>query len=129
MTMNNTGAIGGALRTLAVLLVVTVAGGGGTRSLADDSVPRPVELWTNGAPGATGDSDEDKPAVYAYLPPPERNTGAAVLVCPGGGFTTRCVDFEGVLIAQWLESHGVAGVILRYRIRPLYQMKDSLLDA
>jgi acetyl esterase/lipase len=93
------------------------------------SLPRPVELWSNGAPGATGDSDEDKPAVYAYLPAADQNTGAAVLVCPGGGFTTRCVDFEGVLVAQWLKSHGVAGIILRYRIRPLYAMKDSLLDA
>jgi acetyl esterase/lipase len=96
---------------------------------SSQSAPRPVELWPDGAPGATGDSDEDKPAVYAYLPSPEQNTGAAVLVCPGGGFTTRCIDFEGVLVAEWLRSHGVAGVILRYRIRPLYQMKDSLLDA
>jgi acetyl esterase/lipase len=93
------------------------------------TIPKPIELWAKDVPGATGDSDEDKPAVYPYLPPPDKNTGAAVLICPGGGFNTRCTDYEGVLIAQWLKSRGIAGFVLRYRIRPLYTMSESILDA
>lgn len=92
-------------------------------------LPKPVELWPQGAPGATGQSDEDRPAIYSFLPAADKNTGAAVLVCPGGGFTTRCMDFEGVQICQWLKAHGVAGIALRYRIGPLYTRRDSIADA
>ena len=44
-----------------------------------------------------------------------------MLICPGGGFMTRAVDHEGVLIANWFKARGVAGFILRYRIRPIYR--------
>ena len=60
-------------------------------------IPEPILLWNKEAPRATGDSLEDKPAVYPFLPASDKNTGAAILVCPGGGNQTRCVDFEGVL--------------------------------
>jgi hypothetical protein len=93
------------------------------------TIPKPIELWMKDAPGATGGSDEDKPAVYPYLPPADKNTGAAVLICPGGGFNTRCTDFEGVVIAQWLKARGIAGFVLRYRIRPLYTLRESIQDA
>ncbi len=97
---------------------------------AEPAAPPPaVLLWSGQAPGATGDADEDKPAIYPYLPPAEKNTGAAVLICPGGGFMTRCADYEGVVVAQWLKARGIAGFILRYRIRPIYGMKESLADA
>jgi len=46
----------------------------------------PVLLWPNGAPGALGDKDQDKPTLTAYLPAPEKATGAAIVVCPGGGY-------------------------------------------
>src|SRR4051812_7062040 len=100
-----------------------------TANSPDPSAPEPIELWPGGAPGATGNSDEDKPAIYAYPAPVGKNTGAAFLVCPGGGFTTRCIDFEGVLVANWLNERGIGAFVLRYRIRPLYQMKDSVADA
>ncbi len=96
---------------------------------AAEPPPPAMLLWPDRAPGATGDTDEDRPALYAYLPSPEKNTGAAVLVCPGGGFLTRCADHEGVLVAQWLKAHGIAGFVLRYRIGPIYSRKESLLDA
>jgi hypothetical protein len=70
---------------------------------ADKPDFRTIELWPNGAPGATGTSDEDKPAIIPVLPDPAKATGAAILVCPGGGFTTRAVDHEGVLVANWLK--------------------------
>lgn len=96
---------------------------------ADKPNFRLIELWPKGAPGATGTSDEDKPAIIPVLPDAANNTGAAILICPGGGFTTRAVDHEGVLVAQWLKQRGIASFILRYRIRPLYERKDWLMDA
>src|SRR5476651_2085369 len=76
----------------------------------------PILLWPAGAPGATGVSDEDKPAVIPFIPEASKRNGAAVLVVPGGGFTIRAVDHEGVLIAQWLKAHGIAAFLLRYRL-------------
>ena len=101
----------------------------GAAAVAGEPAPRPIELWPAGAPGATGDSEEDRPAITPYLPPPGKNTGTAILICPGGGFMTRAVDHEGVLIARWFQERGVAGFILRYRIRPAYTTDESLLDA
>ena len=96
---------------------------------ADDPKLRTIELWPNGAPGATGSSDEDKPAIIPVLPTAAKNTGAAILVIPGGGFTTRATDHEGVLVAQYLKERGIACFILRYRIRPLYTRTEWLMDA
>src|SRR5271157_236345 len=84
------------------------------------TIPEPFLLRDKEVPRATGMSNEDLPAVYPYLPEAAKNTGAAILVCPGGGNQTRCVDFEGVLIANWFRDRGIAVFILRYRIAPLY---------
>jgi acetyl esterase/lipase len=100
-----------------------------TATIAAEPPSRTIELWPEGAPGATGKSDEDKPAITVSLPDPARNTGAAVLICPGGGFMTRAVDHEGVLIANWFRSRGVAGFVLRYRIGPIYARNVSIQDA
>ena len=97
--------------------------------IAAEPPSRTIELWPEGAPGATGKTDEDKPAITVSLPDPARNTGAAVLICPGGGFMTRAVDHEGVLIANWFKARGVAGFILRYRIGPIYARNVSIQDA
>ncbi|MBS1812914.1 MAG: alpha/beta hydrolase [Acidobacteria bacterium] len=100
-----------------------------TSSAFAQKLPDPILLWPNGAPGATGSSDEDKPAIIPMLPDAAKNTGAAILVIPGGGFMTRATDFEGVLVSRYLNERGIAAFILRYRIRPLYNRKDWLLDA
>ena len=60
---------------------------------ADQTLPAPLLLYANGAPGATGAADEYKPALYPVLPTPEKNTGAAILVCPGGGLTTLLTSY------------------------------------
>lgn len=88
----------------------------------------PILLWPGGAPGATGVSDEDKPAVIPFIPEAAKRNGVAVLVVPGGGFTIRAVDHEGVLVAQWLKDHGITAFLLRYRLRPLYSRNDWVLD-
>jgi acetyl esterase/lipase len=72
-------------------------------------------LWPNGAPGAKGTEDGDIPSLTIYLPQKEKATGAAVVICPGGGYGHLAMDHEGHQIAQWLNSFGVAGFILKYR--------------
>src|SRR3954470_24954283 len=108
------------LPQLALIIIVSTAV---AQKLAD-----PILLWPGGAPGATGVSDEDKPAVIPFVPEAAKRNGAAVLVVPGGGFTIRAVDHEGVLVAQWLKAHGITAFLLRYRLRPLYANKDWLAD-
>jgi len=72
-------------------------------------------LWPNGAPGAKGTDEGDKPTLTIYLPDKEKATGAAVVIFPGGGYGHLAMDHEGIQIAQWLNSIGVAGFILKYR--------------
>ncbi len=79
------------------------------------SLPKTELLWPNGAPGAKGSEDGDKPTLTIYLPPKEKATRAAVVICPGGGYGHLAMDHEGHQIAQWLNSLGVAGFILKYR--------------
>jgi acetyl esterase/lipase len=76
-----------------------------------------VLLWPEGAPGAKGDEDGDKPSLTICLPPKEKATGTAVVICPGGGYGHLAMDHEGHQIARWLNSLGVAGFILKYRHR------------
>src|SRR6188508_639708 len=111
------------LPCLLIFVFTTFAFSAPAQKLAD-----PVLLWPNGAPGATGFSDEDKPAVIPFIPEPGKRNGAAILVVPGGGFTIRAVDHEGVLVAQWLKDHGITAFLLRYRLRPLYNRNDWVTD-
>ncbi len=95
--------------------------------------PEPVMLWPGEAPLARGDTDEDRPAVTPYLPPPTSATGTAVIVCPGGGYVRRSEDHEGRQIAEWLNSFGVAAFVLRYRVGQIdgsgYRHPVPLMDA
>jgi acetyl esterase/lipase len=81
------------------------------------SSPTVELLWPDGAPGAKGTDDGDKPTLTIYLPARELATGTAVVICPGGGYGHLAMDHEGHQIAQWLNSLGVAGFILKYRHR------------
>lgn len=83
-------------------------------ALAADS--HKVELlWPDGAPGAKDNNDGDKPTLTIYLPAKDKATGAAVVICPGGGYGHLAMDHEGHQIARWFNSFGVAGFILKYR--------------
>ena len=79
--------------------------------------PVNVELWPDGVPGSKGDEPKDHPSMQVYLPMQGNATGAAVLICPGGGYGHLAMDHEGKQIAEWLNSFGVAGVVLDYRHR------------
>lgn len=54
--------------------------------------------------------------IVAFLPSADRSTGAAMIVCPGGGFTVNYYTKEGANVAAWLADHGVAAFVLKYRL-------------
>jgi acetyl esterase/lipase len=85
-------------------------------------------LWPKGAPEAVSDKEEDKPSLTVWLPPADKATGAAVVVCPGGGYGALAVGHEGKDPAEWLNKHGVAALVLRYRIAPRYHHPAPLRD-
>jgi acetyl esterase/lipase len=89
-----------------------------------------MPLWPLGAPGAKGtDPDKDVPGVTVFLPPSETATGAAVVVCPGGGYGMLAVDHEGKQVAEWLNGLGIAAFVLKYRLGPRYHHPAMLHDA
>jgi putative heme-binding domain-containing protein len=94
-----------------------------------------VPLWPGGAPGSEGKKTPEKvleqskgakhdrrvssihePSLTVYLPAKEKATGAAVVICPGGGHRVLAIDHEGYEVAQWLAKEGVAGFVLKYRL-------------
>jgi acetyl esterase/lipase len=96
---------------------------------AGNAEPPKVEpLWPGKAPGAMGDADKDKPTLTISLPAAEKANGAAVVVCPGGGYGNLAMDHEGRQIADWLNQRGVAAFILKYRLAP-YRHPVPLQDA
>lgn len=85
-------------------------------------------LWPTAAPGAMGTEDIDKPTLTLFPAAPEKANGAAVVICPGGGYGHLAVNHEGVQIAQWLNSHGVSAFMLKYRLGPKYHHPAPMLD-
>lgn len=104
-------------------------------SLSIAADPPTYPLWPGGAPGAvgkeTGDANHsgDVPTITVYLPPKEKATGASIVICPGGGYGFLAADHEGKQVAEWLNSIGVAGVVLKYRLAPKYKHPAPLDDA
>ncbi len=72
-------------------------------------------LWPDGAPGALGKADKDLPTLTPYLPAPEKATGAAIVIYPGGGYANLATH-EGVDYARFLNEFGIAGFVLKYRL-------------
>ncbi len=64
------------------------------------------------------------PTITAYLPPPERNTGTAVVIAPGGGFRLLAMGHEGWRVAEYLAERGVAAFVLKYRLVQLDGIQD-----
>ena len=98
-----------------------------TATLAQTPAPRTELLWPAGAPAAVGSEDRDKPSLTIWPAPQPR--GAAVVVCPGGGYANLAVDHEGKQIAAWLNSLGVSAFVLQYRLGPRYRHPAPLQDA
>ncbi len=87
-----------------------------------------LKVWPGGAPDNNGMTlPEEKydgvrvrnvseAEMYVFLPAKDKNTGAAVVICPGGGYVIEAMDHEGYEIAKWLANHGIAGIVLKYRL-------------
>lgn len=82
-----------------------------THAQTNNSFP----LWPDGAPGALGKEAKDIPTLTVFLPSPEKATGAAIVICPGGGYG-GLADHEGSQYARFLNEHGIAGFVLKYRL-------------
>ncbi len=84
-------------------------------SLHISAQPTSFPLWSNGAPGALGKEDKDIPSLTVYLPDSAIATGAAVVICPGGGYG-MLANHEGEHYARFLNEQGIAGFVLKYRL-------------
>lgn len=120
----------GRLRLLTAFLILGVTT---PLALADDKNPSPlvgpiVYLWPDGAPGAVGKEESDRPSISVYHAPADKANGAAVVVCPGGGYGFLAVDHEGHQVAQWLNRLGLSAFVLQYRIAPRYHHPAPLQD-
>ena len=103
-----------------ILLMVPVC----TSLFAAESFELP--LWPDGAPLGEH-AKAESPNMTIYLP--ENPNGAAVVIYPGGGYWALAMDHEGHQVAEWLNSFGVAGIIVSYRRGPGAEHPVPLLDA
>lgn len=94
----------------------------------------PVKIWPGKVPGEKGDIEAEKildprggkpvtritnvtePTVTVFPAPKDKANGAAVVICPGGGYSILAYDLEGEEVAEWLNSIGVTGILLKYRV-------------
>ena len=114
----------GKMKTLFALWVLL---GGLAWAVAQTSNSFP--LWPDGAPGALGNAPKDIPTLTCFLADPEKATGAAVVICPGGGYG-GLANHEGEPYARWLNEMGLAGFVLKYRLGPSgYRHPAMLQDA
>lgn len=113
-------------------------------TLAADQ-PRVLDVWPGKVPGETSSIGEEKvleskpgekqvkritnvskPTLTVFRPAKEKDTGTAVVICPGGGYNILAWDLEGEEVAAWLNSLGVTGIVLKYRVpRRPDQPKDK----
>jgi acetyl esterase/lipase len=83
--------------------------------LSRAEIQTPIPLWPDGAPGALGNTTNDIPTLTPYLPGATNATGAALVICPGGGYC-MLAPYEGNDYALWLNQHGVTCFVLEYRL-------------
>ena len=109
------------MRVLFILLCVAFT----ISSSAQDLV---IDVWPNGAPTDNGLSgpevelENNRVAnisvakMYVYFPEGKINTGAAMVICPGGAYIREAMSHEGYEVAEWLKERGIAGIVLKYRL-------------
>lgn len=117
------------VRHIVRALVLTFLAAGAVSAAFNN--PDSIPLWPNGAPGSEGKTAPEiftetngvwrvesihDPSITPHLPSKETNTGAAIIILPGGGHRYLSIENEGHLIAKWLAEHGIAGIVLKYRL-------------
>lgn len=119
------------LRPFLIVSFVAAVGGG---SLCGAEVGEPIVLWPEGAPNEKGDIGPEgaqpgkpgdntirlgnvtRPTLTVFRPAKEKDTGAAVIVCPGGGYNILAFNKEGTEVAEWFNTLGVTAFVLKYRV-------------
>ena len=104
-------------------------------SAAELKISKLINVWPNTVPGEINNlppetltthehrgapikkyNNVSNPTLTVYKPDPEKDTGTSVVICPGGGYNILAWDLEGTEVAAWLNSIGVTGVVLKYRV-------------
>ena len=94
-----------------------------------------LDVWPDKPPGETGSIGPEKvvdqkpgdkpikiltnithPTLSVFRPARDKDSGVAVVICPGGGYNILAFDLEGEEVAAWLNSIGVTGIVLKYRV-------------
>lgn len=92
---------------------------------------KPAEqlLWKGAPPFANGTEKKDLPRYQVYSPDEAKNTGAAIVVFPGGGYGHLAMGHEGHDIGVFLNKHGVTAIVVQYRLGPKYHHPTQITDA
>ncbi|WP_380879248.1 alpha/beta hydrolase [Sphingomonas sp. DBB INV C78] len=118
------------LAFLSPILMWAMVAPAAAQNLDPPSDPAAIKLGTGGVTGSTGPEiwwrqggklsvrNVTEATLTPVLPAPDKATGAAVVIAPGGAFRTLAMDQEGWSIARWLADHGVAAFVLKYRLVP-----------
>ncbi len=115
-----------------ILLITLSALTCAARAADPPAAPDVMEIWPGQVPGEQGDfgPETDKtiapgqvrrtniarPTIQFFRPPADKDTGLAMVVCPGGAYKHLAVDQEGLPACKWLNSIGVTAVMLKYRV-------------
>lgn len=128
--MHGIGSFGKTFHRALLLAGLTVIAALSSTAPAAEPAPPPerVSIWPGRAPIGDGNFETAEVRITVHRPAPEKANGAAVVICPGGGYGGLVVGAEGHGIAQWLVSHDIAGVVLEYRL-PHGRSMVPLLDA
>lgn len=92
----------------------------------DPLEPQQIQLWNGNAP--IGGGEFEKADTKITIHKPLNSNGAAIVICPGGGYGGLVTGAEGHGIAEWLNQHGITGVVLEYRLpagRPFVPLLDA----
>lgn len=76
--------------------------------------PERIAIWNGKAPIGEGQFEEKDAWITVYRP--AKANGAAIVICPGGGYGGLAIQPEGHGIAKWMNEHGVTGFVLEYRL-------------
>ena len=113
-----------AASALALTSAIALAGG----RIVAQPAPREVLLWPEGAPGALGTAEADRPSLTIY-PAARSPLPTGIVVAPGGGYGALANDHEGRQVAAYFNAMGVSAFVLRYRLGPRYHHPIQIGDA
>ncbi|MBA4020437.1 MAG: xylanase [Pirellula sp.] len=123
------------MRCLRILTLILALPAAAFATLSSNGAePEQIRLWPAAAPGEKGDlppeapqparpndntirlGNVSDPTITVFRPAADKANGAAVIICPGGGYNILAFNKEGTEVAQWLNSVGVTGFVLKYRV-------------